>query len=133
MESICDCWYNWSWQLYEAKICDIKIFFLYLEKDCTSNDGKNKITFSCLFIQIDFISLAWEQCSWKRFLNKQTVVGYSWLQSYIWDLVLEFVFLDFSSLFFDLLLTILTILLYFLVWVSANLCLELWKWFDRKT
>ena len=33
-----------------------------------------------------------------------------WLiQSYIWDLVVEFMCFDFTSLFFDLLLTILTI------------------------
>ena len=66
--------------------------------------------------------------------KKELINEKKWLiQSYIWDIVLEFVCLDFNSLFFDLLLTILTIFQYFLVWVSGNLSLESWKWFNRKT
>ena len=58
----------------EAKSCGIEKNFLYLEKDCTSNDDKMKYPFLvCLFKLI--LSLPWEQCSWKRFLNKQTAVG----------------------------------------------------------
>ena len=42
--------------------------------------------------------------------KKELINEKKWLiQSYIWDLVLEFACLDFNSLFFDLLLTILTI------------------------
>ena len=42
--------------------------------------------------------------------KKELINEKKWLiQSYIWELVLEFACLDFNSLFFDLLLTILTI------------------------
>ena len=46
----------------EAKSCGIEKNFLYLEKDCTSNDDKMKYPFlACLFKLI--LSLPWEQCS----------------------------------------------------------------------
>ena len=46
----------------EAKTCDIENFVLYLEKDCTLNDGKMKYLFLvCLYNLI--LSLPWEQCS----------------------------------------------------------------------
>ena len=79
-ESIRDCWYNWSWQhwwsqkLWYWKICcSVSWKRLYIEW------WQNELSFSCLFIQIDFMPLPWEQCSWKRFLNKETAVGNSWL------------------------------------------------------
>ena len=58
----------------KPKAVILKNLFCILKKDCTSNDGKNEISFSCLFIQIDFISLPWEQCSVKRFLNKKLLL-----------------------------------------------------------
>ena len=65
----------------------------------------------------------------KKMINEK-----KWLiQSYIGDLVVECTCFDFTSLFFLFIIDHFDNILVFLVWVSTNLSLQLWKWFNRKT